>query len=274
MENMTFKIYTYNKLVFLVFILLGVICNSQKSVSDIFEYKATYNISAYLDSTDAEFVVKERMELLLGKRISLFSSKAMSVEKTIALHGNSGHTSKTAVTEFPFIILKNKEISERIFSQNIAEDKFYYKEDSNDFNWKLFSDNKKIDQYDCNKATVHWRGRNYIAWYSKQIPVQDGPYKFSGLPGLIVQIYDEDEQYHFQLIGFEKLKKPLKFKMKYKDFIEMEKNVLEETYITYLKDPFSFLKNPNIKISSETHQAYRKSFTERLAKRNNPIEKN
>ena len=52
-----------------------------------------------------------------------------------------------------------------------------------------------IGPYKCKKATTNFRGRDYIAWFSEDIPINDGPFKFNGLPGLIVEIYDTEAKY-------------------------------------------------------------------------------
>ena len=61
--------------------------------------------------------------------------------------------------------------------------------------WSLSSDEKKnILGMVCSKATTRFRGRNYIVWYSTEVPVQVGPWKFYGLPGLILQVYDNKKE--------------------------------------------------------------------------------
>ena len=70
-------------------------------------------------------------------------------------------------------------------------------EDFPTFTWNLSRDNKKIGGYNCYKATAHFRGRDYIAWFTMDIPVQDGPWKFWGLPGLILEVYDSLGQIKF-----------------------------------------------------------------------------
>jgi GLPGLI family protein len=57
--------------------------------------------------------------------------------------------------------------------------------------WQIESETKKIEDYVCNMATTFFRGRKYTAWYSTKIPIRLGPWKFNGLPGAILQIYDE-----------------------------------------------------------------------------------
>ena len=58
--------------------------------------------------------------------------------------------------------------------------------------------------YPCHKATTHFRGRDYVAWYTEEIPYPYGPYKFGGLPGLITCIYDTQREHIYTLVGFEK----------------------------------------------------------------------
>ena len=49
--------------------------------------------------------------------------------------------------------------------------------------------------YDCRKATVDFAGRTYTAWFTPEIPLPFGPYKFGGLPGLILKIEDAERQF-------------------------------------------------------------------------------
>lgn len=74
------------------------------------------------------------------------------------------------------------------------------KEKIPDFNWNIkHKDTLKIGDFICNKATLDFRGRSYTAWYSTDIPLSYGPWKFSGLPGLIIEIYDNTRRYEWSL---------------------------------------------------------------------------
>ncbi len=64
-------------------------------------------------------------------------------------------------------------------------------------NWKLTSKKRKIGLFECQKATCSFRGRNYEAWFTTEIPIQDGPWKLQGLPGLILEAYDETKEVQF-----------------------------------------------------------------------------
>lgn len=63
-------------------------------------------------------------------------------------------------------------------------------------NWEFQNDTKKIMDLTCFKATGYFRGRNWIAWFSTDFPIPIGPSKFHGLPGLILELYDEENKYY------------------------------------------------------------------------------
>ena len=72
-------------------------------------------------------------------------------------------------------------------------------------NWKILPETKKIGEYETQKATASFGGRERIAWFSKDIPFQDGPYKFHGLPGLIVKAEDSTGSHIMTLVANKKL---------------------------------------------------------------------
>lgn len=71
--------------------------------------------------------------------------------------------------------------------------------------WKIENEFRKINTLNCQKAVVDYKGRKWEAWFSKDFPVNDGPYKFSGLPGLVVMIKDTDNEHVFDLIQIKKI---------------------------------------------------------------------
>ncbi|SDR06083.1 GLPGLI family protein [Chryseobacterium soldanellicola] len=70
--------------------------------------------------------------------------------------------------------------------------------------WKILPDKQKIGEYNTQKATTTYGGREWTAWFSTDIPFQDGPYKFYGLPGLIVKLEDKTGSHIMTLIGNKK----------------------------------------------------------------------
>lgn len=68
-------------------------------------------------------------------------------------------------------------------------------------NWRILPEKDKIGEWNVQKAETDFAGRHWIAWFSTDIPIQDGPYKFYGLPGLIVKLEDKSGYYKFELKG-------------------------------------------------------------------------
>ncbi len=79
---------------------------------------------------------------------------------------------------------------QKVFSIKIDEE----------LNWKIENETKDILGMKAQKATTTYGGRNWIAYFTNEIPLQEGPYVFSGLPGLITEIYDTQNDYVFSLI--------------------------------------------------------------------------
>ncbi|MCT2560332.1 GLPGLI family protein [Chryseobacterium sp. pc1-10] len=71
--------------------------------------------------------------------------------------------------------------------------------------WKIENDFKKINNMNCQKAVADYKGRKWEAWFSKDFPVSDGPYKFTGLPGLVVSVKDNENNHVFDLIQIKKI---------------------------------------------------------------------
>lgn len=117
------------------------------------------------------------------------------------------------------------------------------------FNWKILNEKQKIGEYNTQKATTEYGGRTWTAWFSSDIPFQDGPYKFSGLPGLIVKIEDAEKNYSWVLQGNKKIKE-------YSEFAyienmmratggkpkELTREKFDKTFNDFKKDPFASVR--------------------------------
>ena len=69
--------------------------------------------------------------------------------------------------------------------------KFTSKDSLNHLKWELKDNIKEILGYSCTEAHTSFHGRNYIAYFTYEIPIFDGPWKFNGLPGLILELKEE-----------------------------------------------------------------------------------
>jgi len=62
--------------------------------------------------------------------------------------------------------------------------------------WEIIDENKNIGEYTCKKAIGKFRGRNYTAWFTEDIPIPSGPWKLYGLPGIILEAYDSNMEFY------------------------------------------------------------------------------
>lgn len=116
------------------------------------------------------------------------------------------------------------------------------------FNWNILGDKQKIGEYNAQKATTEFGGRTWTAWFSTDIPFQDGPYKFYGLPGLIIKIEDADKNYSWVLQGNKKIKDYSE--LSYADTLmnvsakvnDLSKEKFEKTFNDFKKDPFASVR--------------------------------
>lgn len=258
-----------------IFVTGNVFC--QQKIKDNFSYKVVYDLSYKLDSLHLENVKHEDMVLFLSQDASAFSSKAKTVRNQVIINGNKGHTSPAAVTDFQYVIIKNHKTKSLAFTQEIVEDSFYYPQDLALFEWKILNEQKTIGDYKVQKATTSFAGRDYVAWFTMEIPISDGPYKFNGLPGLILEIADTKDEYIFKLKSFEKLTPEIPFDINFKNYILTTQEKLREVYLLYSSDTFTYVKNHSsiqIEISPENHKAMMEIAAAKLKRENNQIEKN
>jgi GLPGLI family protein len=84
-----------------------------------------------------------------------------------------------------------------VWSSYKWKDYAFVKEEKQNLKWQLINEKKKIGTFECHKAIGEFRGRQYIAWYTNEIPIPFGPWKLQGLPGLILEAYTPNEEIYF-----------------------------------------------------------------------------
>ena len=159
----------------------------------------------------------------------------------------------------------------------------------NSQNWKLTTEKKKVKDLNLQKATTTWGGRNWIAWFTADIPFQEGPYKFHGLPGLIVELYDDKSNYRFELVKTQKLAKP--YVNEYITYfmsqsVAVDQDRYRSAKLKYYDSPINALRNNSgatksneefyLNDGTKVNQTNTREVNERLRqsikKYNNPIE--
>jgi GLPGLI family protein len=124
--------------------------------------------------------------------------------------------------------------------ENIFSKQYLILEKVPAFNWVLGTEEKALNDLVLKKATLNFRGRDYVAWYSEDYPVRYGPWKFQGLPGLIMEIHDTTKTYHWQVTGIKKTEiKILEIESK---FLDLE-NISIKEYPELRFNNTSFMDN-------------------------------
>lgn len=202
-----------------------------------------YEVSFLIDSADVSTMKYENAILLIGNNISLFRShvkhesdslrdavlKESAAKMDLSIMNNIGKIQKPKF--FPEVYKKDDvvKIYDRVFID------YYVFESDKIINWKLLPETKVISTFLCRKAIGRYGNRNIIAWYTMNVPISEGPYNFKGLPGLIIEVYDENKYFHFVL---KQLKKATVL-------MQPEKKALETTYEKFVKKRKEFIDNPS-----------------------------
>ena len=95
-----------------------------------------------------------------------------------------------------FEICRNISTNKMTCTDAVVIDIYTY-EDSVSFKWKIGKEKMTICGYPCRNATCEFRGRKWEAWFTNKIPVSLGPWKFCGLPGLIMRVNDDKNEHVF-----------------------------------------------------------------------------
>lgn len=242
-----------------------------------YSYKATYRLEYQEDSTDANSIKSETGVLYLGKDHSRYSSLGKAVKDSLENMENPETLRMdeyNQLTDFKYKIFKNYQDNELILAEKVFEYELKYKQYLKQIDWEIQPGNKEILGFSVQKATGTFAGRNYIAWFAPELPFSEGPYKFNGLPGLILEISDLQGHYDFRLIGLQELDKPVDKLLNLDNYKTISQQELAKVRDEYNRDPIGTMQRAGIKFgwSEEDRAKQKKELTEKYKKRNNPIE--
>lgn len=173
-----------------------------------------YEYSFKPDSLNKQNVVKEIMNLDVSQEGSVFYSQLLldrdslmnaQFEKGKAsgsgeIHLDSRKIKKSAAN---FVVSKKYPTLETRFNTSFNALDLVIIDDKK-INWTILPDTKMIEGYKVQKAMSNFVGRHWIAWFATDIQIQDGPYQFCGLPGLILNVEDNDVDHSFTIVGIKK----------------------------------------------------------------------
>lgn len=190
---------------------LGLLQNSvpetETIANEIMEF--VYDYSYCVDTTGLfeNNRAADRMLLQIAPGgLSKFSSyKNLAVDSILANISNeqliaAAKEGKLSNGEF-MTIFKNYPTGRLTHTEKICMDWLRYEEDIPLFDWQLTDSTTNILGYECYEAKCSFRGRDWTVFYTADIPIMDGPWKFNGLPGLIMKASDARGEYVFECIG-------------------------------------------------------------------------
>ncbi|WBV61078.1 GLPGLI family protein [Chryseobacterium camelliae] len=295
------------KILVLSCIILGVAMNAQVN-RFFYEYKFIP------DSNDKADIKTEMMLLDIDQQGSSYysqdkyvsdSTQRADLEKQMRSgSGNISINRREKPGQVTFKVTKDYPDFKTYLFRSISTDQYKIKEDKKP-EWKILSDKQKIGEYTAQKATTNYGGREWVAWFASDLPFQDGPYKFYGLPGLIVKIEDITGSHSMTLVGNKVIQNKTEeketslpenikvFGMGGKE-IEVTKDQFRKVWKAYVNDPTKNMREMMMKNGgdsnnrmvfktrtadgkeiSDPNQVFRemeKRTKEALAKNNNPIE--
>lgn len=169
------------------------------------QYVVVYQMEYIKDTAKSDKISRDEIILEIGSEMSKsYSYKTYRYDSTYTVSNRKGahNYPSPKSSAFPVDVIKRYKDKNMTIYQRTPDDGpiFKYEENMNLFEWKLTSEMKEILGMSCVKATCNFRGRNWIAWFTMDIPLQDGPWKFNGLPGLILKVEDEKGEYVFDCI--------------------------------------------------------------------------
>lgn len=245
--------------------------------------KFIYEYQFIPDSTRRDETRTEMMILSVDvSKTEFYSFKKFSSDSTLLADSKKGIWSMPPNKEMLTDRIIKFSHSNTIQHITFMSWEMYNVEQNIDLKWKLENSFSKILNYEVQKATTHFGGRTWTAWFAKDIPINDGPYKFKNLPGLIVKIEDTQKNHIFELKGiisidgeftYPDLKNNSEFNLTYAQYVKKYRNYRQNPTADLVgKIPDQKDANGNFRSSSQIIKELNDTWLERLARDNNLIE--
>ncbi len=257
------------------FFFIIIFSNNISGQNKTFKYDFKYKPNSLKDSIILE---KSVLDIKDGGLSIFRTEQEKKSDSLIAFTGYGFGTSLRFENQFYII----KKISEnRIFKSIKTMFREVFLININEkFDWIILPEKDKIEAFEVQKATLNYGGRNWTAWFANEIPIQDGPYIFHGLPGLIVKISDDQNNFIFNLTEIKNLNGEIYYRTKGTEITWDQLKKMSENFYT---DPLAHVKSMGIPFKKDDGvggvvAVDMKSESERMKQmileNNNPIELN
>ena len=234
-----------------------------------------YDVSYRLDTKNLKDVTYRTMILDIENKRSIFREEIDKKNDSLEFINKNGINSVGIENQF----YVKKDLAEKKIDKIISfQNNNYALPIDEKLEWNILTEKKIIGNYKTQKAEVQYAGRSWIAWFTTELPYHDGPYIFSGLPGLIVEIEDINRDYSFKLAEVKKLNGFFDVKT---ELTPINWTQYENLAKSYYNDPFNVNSKSGKKITFTDAYGKQmnlaeitKSTQKSIIKNNNPIELN
>jgi len=155
---------------------------------------------------DTDVPLKYQTLLWINNNASIYQEKSSTTERWIEKPTQIEIDPQKLKSDYDPYIKTDIAKKEMLFFDAIGKNIMVVKDIYSDLKWKISSESKKIAGYNCIKATTTYRGREWEAWFTPDVPLPFGPWKLHGLPGLILQANDSTNMYAFAAVKIENVK--------------------------------------------------------------------
>ena len=202
-----------------------------------------YSFEFVADAEKPDNIGLDVLILEIGPKISKSYSYGLFKHDSIAtMNKNSPGVPRFRPRVPPMEVFKNypKGKNTIVHRTDFGRPIFLYEDEIN-IDWTILPERKQLFGYSSQKAIVTFRGRTWEAWFTGQIPISDGPWKFHGLPGLILKISDTQNHFRFTIASLTREKVPIK-KWKW-DYERSTRERTNEYLIRCHERPFECAQN-------------------------------
>ena len=184
-------------------------------------------------------------------------------------------TQRAIKNELRYTIMKEPAKNLVSYHDLIGSEDYQYHEKAPLFDWKIMPVKKTVAGYACQQAYTAFGGRMWEAWFTRDVHVSEGPYKFYGLPGLIVQVHDTHNNYGFTLLNLDS--NPIPFDIMVNSGTALSANssaaIIPKAKFEQAKinDELTFMDRMSAN-GNQIPESARANYMAKLKRRNNPLE--
>ena len=220
-----------------------------------------YDMEALTDLSKPDQPIKETMRLDIGRKSSRFYSYTAAVRDSVLKadmdNGASTETISQHAKQYKSVwseqTFKGYPEGHMTTLDEIAGDisRLRCEEEEEKPEWKLTADTLTLLGYRCTRATTQFKGRQWTAWFTPDIPVSEGPWKLCGLPGMILKAEDAEGHYRFAANGIEQCRDEAPILFGGKDYERVSRKQYARVHERFFADPVGFITGsmPNVTIT-------------------------